>query len=211
MSTQPPSLAQNCSDSCLARDERNLQYRNQSNVRACSKRKTCDSSAVMATTLGQPWPKYCGLLEFQVYMSKLSWLISYLTTYFSSWICLLKLGIFTIHFTWKTVPRLPQGASRVHANLSYLFKADILKGQILVTEKVLAMSFTVHLLLHSFYSDLAKAPSTKKVWKRTWKNISLPVPCLLLSAFVIWLHNNPKLKRREGQTIKAVIFTYHHS
>lgn len=55
--------------------------------------KMCCPSVAVATGLSQPWPRHHGLFESQVYVPKLSWQTSYLTTYFNSWISLSKLGI----------------------------------------------------------------------------------------------------------------------
>lgn len=186
MSTETPSLPQNCSDSCLARNERNLHYRNWRNVRACIERKMCYPSVVMATGLGQPLPKYCGLFESQVCV-KIK-LANILPHHILQQLNLsVEIGNFTIHFSSKTLPASPQGASRVHANQSYLFKVDILKGKILLTDKLLAVSFIVHQLLPSFFFlSICQKLHPQRKFKNVLGKISpQPAPCPLLPVLMI--------------------------
>lgn len=114
-----------------------------------------------------------------------------------------------IHFSSQMVPTLPQGAAGAHAKLCYLLKADVFKGKTSPAEKWCAMSLIVYQVLprFCFYSALADAPSTKKVWKWMWKSSSLPSQHMPTAASFHDLTEQPKAPKREGQTLRAVIFT----
>lgn len=163
------------------------------------------ATQVMATGLDQPWPKYCGP-SVCVKIKLANTLSHHILQQLNSSV---EIGNFTIHFSSRTVPTPPQGASRVHANLSYLFKADILKGKILMTDNLLAMSFTVyHLLLLLFkfgWSSIRK--ESLKMYLEKYLS-PLPVPCPLLPIFVIWLNNNPKLTKMKPKPSKLLFLHF---
>lgn len=174
MSTETPSLPQNCSDSCLARDERNLHYRNWSNVRACIKRKMCYTSVVMAHWPGPalaktPWPIWVSSV-----CVKISWPIAYLTTYFSSWISLLKLGIFLSTSVQRLCPHYLKGQAEYVPICPTCSKQTYWKVKSWwLTNCLLCPLLYISYFLDSFVQIWLQAPSTKKVWKCTWKNTCL--------------------------------------
>lgn len=113
-----------------------------------------------------------------------------------------EIGNFTIHFSSKTVPTPPQGASRVHANLSYLFKAHILKSKILMTDKWLAVFYCTSatswlLLLFKFgWSSIHK--EGLKMYLEKYLS-PLPAPCMPTAAsFCDLTEQQPKAHRSEG-------------
>lgn len=62
ISIETPSLPQNCSDSCLARDERNPHYGDWGNVTACTERKMCYPGATTACWHGPALAKVLWLI-----------------------------------------------------------------------------------------------------------------------------------------------------